>query len=196
MATQRTTHDNASTLPDLAPDADHFTVLGLSRRFDVSESDIDAAYRDMARKTHPDRFSGASTETIVRATQLAAAVNDARRTLRNPVTRADYLLTLAGGPTANEVREVPGNLLAEVMMLREQLESDKAAGNGQALEQHRITLQRQRASTLDKIATLAHNIAGSDDEQKRALRIELNAIKYYDNLLQELAEDPLSSEGD
>lgn len=196
MATQKTSNETSSTLPNVAPDADHFAVLGLPRRFDLTEGDINAAYRAMARSTHPDRFGGASAETIARATQLSAAVNEAHRTLNDPVTRAAYLLTLVGGPAADEVRDVPGNLLTEVLRLREQLEADKASGNHQALRQHRSTLERQRAATLDTIAALAGNIADSDNDERKSLRIELNAIKYYDNLLGELAEDPLASEND
>ncbi len=196
MATPRTSNEASSTLPDVAPDADHFALLGLPRRFDLTEADINAAYRQMARDTHPDRFGSASAETIARATQLSAAVNDAHRTIADPVTRAAYLLTLAGGPAADEVREVPGNLLAEVLMLREQLEADKASGNQQALQQHRKGLERQRAATLTRIAAIASHIAESDDLKKKSLRIELNAIKYYDNLLRELAEDPLASGND
>ena len=104
MATRRTSNEASSTLPDVAPDADHFAVLGLPRRFDLTEADINAAYRQMARNTHPDRFGSASADTIARATQLSAAVNDAHRTLADPVTRASYVLTLAGGPAADPGR--------------------------------------------------------------------------------------------
>jgi len=196
MATQKTSDEASSALPDLAPDADHFAVLGLPRRFDLTGAEISVAYRAMARRTHPDRFGGASAETIARATQLSAEVNEAYRTLSDTVTRAAYLLTLAGGAAADEVREVPGSVLAEIMMLREQLEADKASGDRKAMRQHRATLERQRAATLDRIAAFADNITDADIDDKKALRIELNIIKYYDNILRELAEDPLASKND
>jgi len=193
MDTRQTSGKASAALPEVALDADYFTVLGLPRRFDLQEGDIDAAYRSVARRVHPDRFSSASPETVDRATKLSAAVNEAYRTLNDPVTRAGYLLSLAGGPGPDEVRDVPGNLLAEVMMLREQVETEKAAGEREALNRHRRELERRRAETLERIAAAAQHIAEADDDRKKSLRIELNAIKYYDNLLQELAQDPLAS---
>lgn len=196
MSAQQASNDAATSLPDLPDDADHFAVLGLPRRFDIAEGDINAAYRRMARKTHPDRFGGADPQIIARATRLSAVLNDAYHTVVDPVARAAYLLALAGGPGSDEVRDVPGNLLMDVMLLREQIEADKAANDGAGLRQHRAELMNHRTATSDRIAALAENIVEADDETKRALRLELNAIKYYDNLLTELAEDPLASGSD
>ncbi len=173
------------------PPEDYFAVLGLARRYDLTDAEIMTAYRKKARDTHPDRFAGASAETIADATRLSAAVNEAHRTLRDPVARAAYLLVMHGGPGPNEVRDVPGNLLAEVMMMREEIDSDKAANRQEALERHRTTLVRRRSETLETVAAAAAKLDTASEEEKKALRIALNAIKYYDNLLEQLAQDPL-----
>lgn len=196
MSNQPTPGKTSDGLPDLSPAADHFEMLGLPRQFDLSEDEIRAAYRGLARATHPDRFAGASDEVVAKANELSAAVNAAYRALLDPVSRASYMLTLAGGPGPEDVRDVPGNLLMQVMTLREQIEADKQEGNEESLKRHRQSVEGERAAAIARMKTLASSIDTADTNDKTNLRMELNAIRYYDNLLVELARDPLTNPTD
>lgn len=192
MSNQPTPDNTPDGLPDLSPAADHFEMLGLPRQFDLSEEEVRSAYRRLARDTHPDRFAGASEEAVARANELSAAINAAYRVLLDPVSRASYVLTLAGGPGPEDVRDVPGNLLMQVMTLRELIEQDKQAGNEDSLKRHRQSVEGDRAAAIARMQTLARTIDTVDAKDKTNLRMELNAIRYYDNLLVELARDPLT----
>jgi len=171
---------------------DYFAALGLPKRYDLAETEIATAYRAKARETHPDRFAGGDAETIAAATRHSASVNDAYRTLIDPVARANYLLLACGGPGSDEVRDVPGNLLVEVMAWREEIDAANASGDAGALARHREAIGHKRGDALAAVADAAGMLDRAGDDDKRAMRIELNAIKYYDNLLEQLATDPLA----
>lgn len=172
-----------------------FELLGLPRRFEIDTERLNAAYRSIARNIHPDRFSGQSPEMVALATRLSAEVNRAYDILKDPVSRAAYMLELAGGPGPSEVRDVPGNLLAEVMMMREEIDAARQAGKTASLAAFRRTVAAQREGALEDLAEKADRLSGMSDEERRAYRQALNAIKYYDNLLAELGEDPLADAG-
>lgn len=186
--------DGCHSLYPPPPGADYFALLGTPRTYAIDEKKLHSSYRTIARGIHPDRFAGASEEDRSLATRLSAELNQAFDVLSDPVRRADYVLEIAGGPSAAEVRDVPGDFLADVMMLREEIEQAKTAGDDDALRRHRESVSARRQETLRQIAVLAESAADLDEPRRRSLRQLLNSMKYYDNLLLEVAEDPLSSE--
>jgi molecular chaperone HscB len=184
--------DGCHSLYPPPPWVDYFALLGLPRTYAIDPKKLNTSFRAIARGVHPDRFAGAASEVQSLATRLSAEVNQAFHVLSDPVRRAGYLLELAGGPSPAEMREVPSELLTEVMMLREQIDEAKTIGNDAALERQREIIAARRQDTLRQIAALAESIAGLDEPRRRVLRRLLNSIKYFDNLLIELAADPLA----
>lgn len=184
--------DGCRALYPPPPGADRFSLLGLPRTYAIAEKRLNAAFRAIARAVHPDRFGGAAEEVRSLATRLSAELNQAFDVLSDPVRRADYLLELAGGPSAAEMREVPGGFLADVMMLREEIDQAKTANDDNALLGHRESIATQRQVALQQIAVLAESSAALDEPNRKALRRLLNSMKYFDNLLTELAVDPLA----
>ena len=176
------------------PWADYFALLGLPRTYAIDEKKLNTSFRAIARGVHPDRFGGEPEEVQTLATRLSAEVNQAFHVLSDPVRRAGYLLELAGGPSPAEMREVPGDFLVDVMMLREEIDQAKTANDNDALQRHRESISARRQETLRQIAALAESSADLDEPRRKVLRQLLNSMKYYDNLLLEVAEDPLSSE--
>jgi len=172
--------------------ADYFSLLGLLRAYTIDAKKLNSAFYAIARGVHPDRFGGAAEEVRSLATRLSAELNQAFDVLSDPVRRADYLLELAGGPSAAEMREVPGDFLAEVMLLREEIDQAKTADDDDALQRHRESIAARRQETLRQIAALAESSADLDEPRRRVLRQLLNSMKYYDNLLTELAVDPFA----
>ena len=171
--------------------ADYFDLFGLDAGYDIDPQRLATAFRAITRNIHPDRFSGQPETVSALATRLSAQVNQAYDGLRDPVLRAEYLLERSGGPSATEVRDVPGNLLAEVMIIREQLEESRSAAKPEAQVELRTSLTARRQHTLRQIAERAGGLATLDAAGKKDLRKLLNSIKYFDNLLEELAADPL-----
>src|SRR2546421_8092624 len=98
----------------------HFERLGCLRRFRLDPAELERNYLVRSREVHPDHAGND------RASQAAAAaVNEAYAVLRDPFRRADYLLTLAGGPTAAEQKQAPPEFLEEMLDLRMRIEEVK-----------------------------------------------------------------------
>jgi len=75
---------------------DHFARLGLPAALDLDAAALDKAYFARQRQWHPDRFVGKPAEQRAKASVEAAALNDAYRTLKDPLARAIYLAELNG----------------------------------------------------------------------------------------------------
>ena len=74
----------------------YFALFALPDRFELDESALDTAYRTLQSQVHPDRFAHASDAERRVAMQRATEANEAYRTLRSPLRRAMYLLSLRG----------------------------------------------------------------------------------------------------
>jgi len=79
---------------------DPFTVLGLSRSFAITDDTIEAAWRNLSRSVHPDRWAGKAAVARRMSLQWTAAINTSRQTLKNPLARARFLAT--GDPNPPE----------------------------------------------------------------------------------------------
>ena len=103
---------------------DYFEVFGLSRALAIDPAALEKTFHQLSRKYHPDYFSTAPETERVQAVRMTALINDAYRTLRNPVARVEYLLGLEGFKPDGS--KVPQSLLMEVFEINEQLEEVKA----------------------------------------------------------------------
>ena len=130
------------------------------------------------------------------ATRLSANINQAYTVLKDPIRRAGYMLELAGGPSAAKARDVPGNLLAEVMAMRERIEDAHARQDPAELANVRTTVRARRAETLAIIAQRADQLTDADESEKTEFRRLINSVKYFDNILAEVHADPLADDGD
>ncbi|MEA2781159.1 MAG: molecular chaperone HscB [Rhodospirillaceae bacterium] len=78
------------------PQVDHFTRLGLPREFEIDAAELDRRYFGFQRNLHPDRFARRTARERAIAESQSASLNQAYETLKEPLTRAAYLLELAG----------------------------------------------------------------------------------------------------
>lgn len=178
--------DHCGAIFDPQPGTDHFSLLGFPRAYALDEERLAQNFRRLTAKVHPDRHAQRSEEVQARATRLTADLNRAYAVLSDGVRRADYLLELTGGPTAAEERGVPGDLLAEVMEVREALEQARGVGDRRTIERLRQVNELKRRQTLDEIAALASGVETASVRQRRRLRLLLNALRYFENLTTEL----------
>lgn len=113
----------------------YFELFGLAPDFAIDAALLAERYRAMQRQFHPDRFAHAGDGDRRLAVQLAAHLNEAYQTLRDPMRRGRYLLQLTGVDTQEETDTVMDpEFLMEQMSLRERLEeAGDAAGELQAL---------------------------------------------------------------
>jgi molecular chaperone HscB len=160
---------------------DHFALFGLERRFDVDDSQLEKAFLELSRELHPDRHR----EQKARALALTAAMNQAYATLKDRTKRAEYLLRLLGGKTADQDKRTPAWLLAEMLELREAVEGIRERAPDPALA------RQSYAPILADLEDRANMAWVRIDELFRAgdtsqIRLELNSLKYIANLAEEL----------
>jgi molecular chaperone HscB len=107
---------------------DYFEVFGLPRVLGIDLAALEKTFHELSRRYHPDYFTTASPAEKTQAVRMTALLNDAYRTLRNPVRRVEYLLSLYG--FKSDGSKVPQSLLMEVFEINEQLEEVKAGRAG------------------------------------------------------------------
>src|SRR5947209_468846 len=114
---------------DSVVSVDPFATLGLERKYAIDLKTIEARHRDLSRALHPDKYAGAPATERRAALSKAIEVNEAWRTIRDPIKRAEALLRLSGlGDRIGETREPKPSpaFLLEVMSAREDLEEARA----------------------------------------------------------------------
>ncbi len=160
---------------------DYFELFGIAPEFDIDVADLRRRYLTLSRSVHPDLVAKSSEENRRRALQLSSGLNRAFDTLADPVLRAEYLLSLAGGPEPHQDKSVPPELLEEVMTLRERIDEAVRDREEAALADVRDRIRQGRTHSLDRIAGLCRS--GLDDPAtRRELRLVLNAVKYWNSL--------------
>lgn len=118
----------------------YFQLFDLPQRFEVDLPLLSERYRQLQREVHPDRFAGGTAQEQRLAVQYSGLVNEGYNTLRQPLSRALYLLEL-GGMNAEEVARQPvdGGFLIEQMELREKLESLTGLIDKETVLEHLMT---------------------------------------------------------
>lgn len=100
----------------------YFQLFDLPEQYFLDESVLRGVYRELQRKTHPDKFADASKQEQLLAVQYAATINDAYDVLTSPLKRAMYMLTLRGVDLDEQGGSMDPAFLMEQMELREELE--------------------------------------------------------------------------
>ncbi len=152
---------------------DYFEFLGLPRKLNLNSSEIQRRFYSLSRELHPDRFTRAAPEERERALDASAVLNDAYRTLRDPIARAEYAL----GATASGSERIPPELLEEVFEANEAL----AAKDGPAIEAARARFRQWLGETDSALAALferydagepvAGDIRGALDRRRYLLKL-------------------------
>jgi molecular chaperone HscB len=125
------------------PGGDYFSVFGLAPRLNLDLAALEREFHRLSRKLHPDRFARASDNEKQWSLADAALLNDAYRTLKDPLRRTEYLLKLRGAAmgessavcsgASSQIQDeektsrVPADLLEEVFDLNMQLEELRTA---------------------------------------------------------------------
>jgi len=174
--------------------ADLFAVLGQPARYAVDLAAAEASYKDLSRQVHPDRY--ATADPHARRASLARTVqlNQAWRTIKDPVRRAEYLLTRTGidiggkqpahGSEERQTQEVsaPPAFLLEILELNDELAAARRAGDVVKVAFMADEMRGRAAQAMNKIA--AGLDGGGRPRLEEAAR-ELIALRYYQRFLDE-----------
>ena len=166
-----------------------FDVLGLPRGVDVDRTDLERAYRERSLRLHPDRTGKDDPRERRLSLERTALLNEAYKTLRAPEPRAFYLLKLHGlDLQKDEARgvTVPPTVLEEVLELREQLDSARAAGEDEQVSALSDRVRVQSAAALSTAQSALRRLeraprdAAARDEAAEALA----RLRYHHRFLE------------
>ncbi len=184
--------------------SDYFEIFGLGRKLQVDVAALEKAFYAKSRLLHPDRFP----EKLEESSRL----NDAYRTLKDPIARTEYLLKLEGveleeqsraatdaaKATGGEKKQVvPPELLEEAFELNMQLEEMRMAKKmGEDEPGLRADLEKAKANFEGMLSGLQEELHGlwvewdasGSDAVKGKLVDLLNRRSYVRNLVRDVNE--------
>lgn len=194
----------------------YFDLFGLPRHLTLDTTVLESAFYSLSRKLHPDRFVARSPAEQEAALRASSQLNDAYRTLKDPIARTEYLLELEGVQLEEQSRAAtdaakasgtpkkqiaPPDLLEEAFELNMQLEEMRLAKKtGDDDPQLRADLLAAKASFDSKMAETHAELTGlwstwdaaveaNSEEAKAAARIGMVALLNRRSYLRNLVRD-------
>jgi molecular chaperone HscB len=190
----------------------YFAMFSLPCKLTIDTVALERDFYKLSRRLHPDLYARKGADEQAWSLRQSSLLNDAYRTLKDPVARTAYLLKLEGlriedentesrDPLAKQNR-VPADLLEEVFELNMQLEEmrtnlkmgeDDPALRGD-LERAQVQFKEMLAAVDEDLhrawgawdAALDASDAIAKDKQKNAMVALLDRRSYLRNLLREV----------
>jgi molecular chaperone HscB len=170
--------------------SNYFTFFGLQRKLNIGLAQLERDFYSLSRKLHPDANAQASDREQDWSLEMTSLLNDAYRTLRDPIARTEYLLSLEGvnfddqskaatdaARASGEAKKqiVPPGLLEEVFELNMQLEEarmNKASGEEdpnllRELQKTRAMLDEKKTALLEELHTAWNEWDALLDSEKK-----------------------------
>jgi molecular chaperone HscB len=195
---------------------DYFTFFALPRKLELDVPSLEKEFYVLSRKLHPDVYSGADPREQEWSLEQSSQLNDAYRTLKDPIKRTQYLLRLEGveleeqSKTATEQARasghlkkqvVPPDLLEEVFELNMQLE--ELRGQKQMGEDDPALIEeigRQKLELEEKYEALFEELQGcwkqwdravdeGTEEERMKIRDRMVDVLNRRNYIRNLARD-------
>jgi molecular chaperone HscB len=189
---------------------DYFAFFGWPEKLSFDAAQLESEFHKLSWKLHPDNFVGASEFERDLSLNRSSELNDAYRTLREPISRVEYLLLRRGlRKEGTTKQQAPPELLEEVFELNESLdELREARAEGGDLATLREPLDAAQKNFQEKLEEIDAELAqigrewdaafdaGADQTKQQALlarmNVALNRRSYVRNLVasvqKELAE--------
>ncbi len=190
-----------------AEPTDFFSFFGLPRRLQLDESALEREFYTLSRKLHPDVYSRASAREQAWSLEKTSQLNDAYRTLKDAISRTEYLLKIEGiqldeqsknatekarASGVDKRQTVPAELLEESFELNMLLEEAKMGDIDDSL---RTQLIATRAGLMARLKTMQDELHAAwkqwdgGDSEATALMVDvLNRRGYLRNLVRDIDE--------
>ena len=164
---------------------DYFAFFGLPRKLSIDVKALEKDFYILSRKLHPDVYANSGEKEQRWSEEQSSRLNDAYRTLKDPIKRTEYLLQLEGveleeqskaateqaRATGEQKKQVvPPSLLEEVFELNMQLEEMRMnKKTGERDEDLVKELEKQKGHLEHQFETLTEELKGYWNEWDKAI---------------------------
>ena len=151
--------------------SDYFLMFEMPRKLWIEMGALEQKFLQLSWKLHPDNFVNATPEEREISLKRSSELNDAYRTLRDPVARVEYLLAIEGArKEGHNKQQAPPELLEEVFELNESLDElreAKSSGGDTAALKHRLDAAEKNFE--QKLTEVDGQLQGAAREWDKAL---------------------------
>jgi molecular chaperone HscB len=141
---------------------DDFLLFGLPQRYAIDLAELDARWRALQGKAHPDRFAAEGAASQRLAMQWAVRINQAYRRLRDPIQRGAYLCELRGAPIeAENNTAMPAAFLTHQLHWREALDDAHGESEVRALDDEVAAFEIETLGALQNQLDEQHDAAAA-----------------------------------
>ena len=150
---------------------DYFALFDMPRNLWIDMGGLEKKFLQLSWKLHPDNFVNATEQERELSLKRSSELNDAYRTLRDPVARVEYLLGIEGARKEGEHKQqAPPELLEEVFELNESLdELREAKSTGGDLTALKSQLQAAETNFQGKLEEVDGELQAAAREWDAAL---------------------------
>jgi molecular chaperone HscB len=158
-------------LQQIPQSLDYFSLFEMPKKLWIEMEGLEKKFLQLSWKLHPDNFVNATELERELSLKRSSELNDAYRTLRDPVGRVEYLLGIEGARKEGEHKQqAPPELLEEVFELNESLdELREARESGGDLTALRQSLEAARDNFQEKLAEVDAQLQSAAREWDAAL---------------------------
>ena len=196
--------------------ADYFTFFGFPRKLDLDMAALEKEFYALSRRLHPDVFSQGGAQERAWSLEQSSQLNDAYRTLKDPIKRTEYLLRLEGVELEEQSKQatekaratgelkkqvVPADLLEEVFELNlhlEELSAQKKLGEDDPalfdeIGKAKLSLEEKYNALFNELKSLWSKwdqaVDTGTEEQRVKLRDQMLDVLNRRNYIRNLVRD-------
>ena len=176
---------SCNNIQTLSNDLDQFEVMGLPHSFEIDLEELENLYQRLTLEMHPDFFGSAPEEQKKLSEKYSVMLNTAYSTLREPASRATYLLSLFAKGKNLQTDKLPAGFLQEMFFFQESLDEILESDDQSALHKMNEDIQKRYIFIESNYATLFKKLETSPDSTEilQQLQTQLNTERYLRRLL-------------
>ena len=195
---------------------DYFTFFGVPRKLELDPSALEKEFYALSRQLHPDIFAQAGERERAWSLEQSSQLNDAYRTLKDPIRRTEYLLRLEGVELEEQSKQatekaretgelkkqaVPPDLLEEVFELNmhlEELRMQKKAGEDdpaqfEEIGKAKLALEEKYGALFHELTSLWKKwdqaVDSGTEEERLKIRDQMVDVLNRRNYIRNLVRD-------
>ncbi|RKS84524.1 co-chaperone protein HscB [Orbus hercynius] len=138
----------------------YFSLFELSMTLPVDTAELNRHYQQLQRQYHPDNYATVSDSDKAKVMQKSATINAAYRILKDPISAAQYRVSLEGIDIDSDHHTIRDpDFLGEQFELRERLDDIENTGDEVALQQfyNEVMVRKQQVYQTLLLAIEQHD---------------------------------------